>query len=255
MSLKSRLSRDHSPPESDPRSDESKSNIVLSVPESPVPESEWPELIDLEEPPIDRLPPDLLPGWYGDMIRAVAVSTETPVEMAALVALGAISTATMRKYDVLIESGFRQSLNTYCVSVMEPGNRKSAVFKALMATIDQFEREQRQAAIEIIKTAESKYQTWKKRIDDLRGKAGKSKNHADFTRVQQEIESLESQTPVVPPLPQLTADDATPESICSLLSANDERLTLSSAEPAGFVRHDAGPVFVKAESRNISQGT
>jgi hypothetical protein len=195
---------------------------------------DWPELMDLEEPPIDRLPPDLLPGWYGDMIRAVAISTETPVEMAALVALGAISTATMRKYDVMIEPGFRQSLNTYCVSVAEPGSRKSAVFKALMAAIDQFERELRQSAIEIIKTAESKYQTWKKRIDDLRGKAGKSKNHADFTRIQQEIESLESQTPVVPPLPQLTADDATPESICSLLSSNDERLTLSSAEPDLF---------------------
>ena len=205
-----------------------------AVPESTVPESEWPELIDLEELPIDRLPPDLLPGFYGEMIRAVAISTETPFEMAALVALGAISTATMRKYDVLIESGFRQSLNTYCVSVMEPGNRKSAVFGALMAVIDQFERELRQAAIEIIKTAESKYQTWKKRIDDLRGRAGKSKNHAEFTKLQQEIESLESKPPVVPPLPQLTADDATPESICSLLASNDERLTLSSAEPDLF---------------------
>jgi hypothetical protein len=168
------------------------------------------------------------------MIRAVAISTETPVEMAALVALGAISTATMRKYDILIESGFIQSLNTYSVSVMEPGNRKSAVFRALMAPIDQFERELRQSAMETIKTAESQHQTWKKKIDDLRGRAGKSKNHADFTRLQQEIESLESQTPVVPPLPQLTADDATPESICSLLSGNDERLTLSSAEPDLF---------------------
>lgn len=217
-----------------PHPQETKSNTVRSVPESPVLESEWPELIDLEEPPIERLPPDLLPGWYGDMIRAVAVSTETPVEMAALVALGAISTATMRKYDVLIESEFRQSLNTYCVCVMEPGNRKSAVFRALMAPIDQFEREIRQAAIEIIKTAESRHQTWQKKIDDLRGRAGKSKNHADFTRLQQEIESLESQRPVVPPLPQLTADDATPESICNLLASNDERLTLSSAEPDLF---------------------
>jgi hypothetical protein len=197
-------------------------------------EFEWPELIDVEEPPIDRLPPDLLPGFYGAMIRAVAISTETPVEMAALVALGAISTATMRKYDVLIESGFSQSLNTYCVPVMEPGSRKSAVFRALMAPIDQFERELRQSVMETIKTAESQHQTWKKKIEDLRGRAAKSKSHADFIKLQQEIESLESQTPVVPSLPQLTADDATPESVCSLLAANDERLTLSSAEPDLF---------------------
>ncbi|MCX7386567.1 MAG: DUF3987 domain-containing protein [Planctomycetales bacterium] len=209
-------------------------STVLSVPHSGEPEIQWPELIDLEEPPIDRLATDLLPGWYGDMIRAVAVSTETPIEMAALVGLGAIATATMRKYDVLIESGFRQSLNLYCVSVMEPGNRKSAVFRALMAAIDQFERELRQAAIEIIKIAESQFQTWKRRVDDLRGKAGKAKSHGDFVRMQQEIESLESQTPVVPQLPQLTCDDATPESICSLLAGNDERLTLSSAEPDLF---------------------
>ena len=109
---------------------EAKSNSDRSVPESPVPESEWPELIDLEEPPIDRLPSVLLPGWYGDMIRAVSVSTETPIEMAALVALGAIATATMRKFDVLIEQGFCQSLNLYCVVVMEPGNRKSAVHRS-----------------------------------------------------------------------------------------------------------------------------
>lgn len=217
-----------------PRSVGQEKSSVLFVPQSSSPEIQWPELIDLEEPPIDRLQPDLLPGWYGDMIRAVAISTETPVEMAALVALGAIATAIMRKYEILIESGFSQSLNLYLVSVMEPGNRKSAIFRALMAAVDQFERELRQAAIEIIKTAESQNQTWRKRIDDLRGKAAKSKNHSDFTRMQQEIEDLESQTPVVPPLPQLTADDATPESVCSLLAGNDERLTLSSAEPDLF---------------------
>jgi len=140
----------------------------------------------------------------------------------------------MRKFEVLIETGFRQSLNLFCVAVMEPGNRKSAVFKALMAAIDQFEREMRQTAIEIIKTAESQFQTWKRRVDDLRGKAAKAKSHGDFVRMQMEIENLESQTPVVPPLPQLTADDATPESICGMLAGNDERLTLSSAEPDLF---------------------
>ena len=213
---------------------EAKSNSDRSVPESPVPESEWPELIDLEEPPIDRLPSVLLPGWYGDMIRAVSVSTETPIEMAALVALGAIATATMRKFDVLIEQGFCQSLNLYCVVVMEPGNRKSAVHRAFMATIEQFEREIQQSFRQEKRLAESQNLTWKQRIDDLRGKAAKAKDHGQFTLMQQEIENLETQTPVVPPEPQLTGDDATPESVCSLLAANDERLTLSSAEPDLF---------------------
>jgi hypothetical protein len=217
-----------------PTSQQAETSSVLSVPESHEVEIQWPQLIDIEEPPLDRLPPDLLNGWYGEMIRAVAVSTETPIEMAAMVALGAIATATMRKYDILIEPGFRQSLNLYLCAVMEPGNRKSAVFRSLMAAIDQYERELRQAAGEMIRTAESQFQTWKRRIDDLRGKAAKAKSHEDFITMQREIESLEFQTPVVPPLPQLTADDATPESICGLLASNEERLTLSSAEPDVF---------------------
>ena len=214
--------------------DRSQQSSVLSVPESPDPEIQWPDLIDLEEPPIDRLPLDLLPRWYGDMIRAVAVSTETPIEMAALLAMGAISTATMRKYEILIEPGFRQSLNLYYVCVMEPGNRKSAVFRLLMASIDQFEREQQQSVRQEIRVADSQAQTWIKRIEDLRTKAAKAKPSENFNILQQEIENLESQTPVVPQLPQLTGDDATPESVCSLLAGNDERLTLSSAEPDLF---------------------
>lgn len=214
--------------------EETESNNVLSVPHSGESEIQWPALIDLEEPPIDQLPPDLLPGWYGDMIRAVAVATETPIEMAALVALGAIATTLLRKYEILVESGFRQSLNLYCVAIMEPGNRKSAVHKSIMNVIDQYERELQQAVREEIRLAESQNQTWKKRVDELRGKAAKSKDHSEFTRMQQEIENLESQTPVVPSLPQLTGDDATPESVCSLRSVNDERLTLSSAEPDLF---------------------
>ena len=207
---------------------------VLCVPELAAVKSEWPELFDLEEPPLDRLPEELLPGWYGDMIRAVATATETPLEMAAMVALAAIATATMRKYDVLIQAGFRQSLNLFCVPVMEPGNRKSAVHRQLTAPIEKFEWELRHSSSSEIKTAESKLKTWEKRIESLRGRVAKAKNHGEVDRLQKEIEDLERDTPSVPHRPQLTADDATPESLCYLLSCNDERIALSSAEPEVF---------------------
>lgn len=217
-----------------PESQGTENSSVLSVPEPQKTNVEWPVLISLEDPPIERLPPDLLPSWYGDMIRAVAESTETPVEMAAMAALGAIATATMRKYDVLIEQGFSQSLNLYLVPVMEPGNRKSAVFRELMIPIQRFESELRKAAVEEIRAAESRSNTWRKRIEDLRSKAARAKGHGEFTNMQRQIEDMEAQTPEVPAMPQLTVDDATPESICTLLYQNDERLTLSSAEPELF---------------------
>ncbi len=209
-----------------------RSNSGLSVPHST--DADWPDLIDLEEPAIARLPDDLLSGWYAEMARATAAATETPLEMAAMVVLGALATANQRKYNVQVEPGYTQPLNLYLVPIMEPGNRKSGVIKALMSPIYDFESRLREAKASSIRTAKSEFDTAQKRIEMLRGQAAKSRDEAAAQELQREIDEIEANLPIVPGVPQLIADDATPESICRLLSENDERLTISSAEPEIF---------------------
>jgi len=211
-----------------------RSTSVLSVPNSDGLHADWPELISLEDPEIERIPGDLLSGWYAAMAKATALATETPLEMAVMVVLGALATANQRKYDVQIEPGYTQPLNLYLVPIMEPGNRKSGVIKLLMSPIYDFESRLREQKASSIRTAKSEYDTAQKRIEILRAKASRERDPEAVKEHQREIDEIEGHLPIVPSVPQLIADDATPEAICRLLSENDERLTLSSAEPEVF---------------------
>ncbi len=211
-----------------------RSNSGLSVPHSTGSDANWPDLVDLEEPAIARLPDDLLSGWYADMAKATAAATETPLEMAVMVVLGALATVNQRKYDVQIEPGYTQPLNLYLVPIMEPGNRKSGVIKLLMSPIYDFESRLREKKASSIRTAKSEFDTAQKRIELLRGQAAKNRDEEAVQALQREIDEIEANLPTVPSVPQLVADDATPESICRLLAENDERLTISSAEPEVF---------------------
>lgn len=211
-----------------------RSNSVLSVPDSYAVQADWPELDCLEDPEIKRIPEDLLSGWYAEMAKATARATETPLEMAVMVVLGALATANQRKYDVQIEPGYIQPLNLYLVPIMEPGNRKSGVIKLLMSPIYDFEASQREDRASSIRTAKSEYDTAQKRIEVLRGRSARERDLEAVKEIQREIDEIEDSLPIVLSVPQLIADDATPESICRLLAENDERLTISSAEPEVF---------------------
>ncbi len=204
----------------------------------------WPELIAFDDPDLLRLDTDILPDCVRDMVQQVSQSTETPPEMALMVALGALATATMRKFEVEIEPGFRQPLNLYMCCIMSPGNRKSEVFRRMFSPVHEHERMIRQAAESEFRRTSADHEIWERQCADLKTKISKAAGD-DATEMRRELDHLLEDAPEVIHKPQLVSDDVTPESVCALLSQNQERLGIASAEPEIFDlimgRYSKGP--------------
>lgn len=95
--------------------------------------------------PVECLPPKLR-----TYVEAVAVHTQTPVDMAAGVALGVLATCLQGTVKVEGNIGHYEQTSLYVFLVAPPGSRKSAVIQAMTAAIEDYEQqynEQHQAAM------------------------------------------------------------------------------------------------------------
>jgi len=110
--------------------------------QSPTPLLELPIPFDTIDTP--DFPVDSLPESMATFVRELSVSTQTPSEMAGILALGVLSTAFQSKYEVEITPDWREPLCLYPVAVAPPGERKSAVISALSSPVYEYEAEQRE---------------------------------------------------------------------------------------------------------------
>ncbi len=206
--------------------------------------SEWPELIPFDSVNVTRLDVDSLPDSIRDVVGQVSTATETPAEMALTVCLGAIATATMRKWNVVVEPEFRQPTNLYLCCIMSPGNRKTAVYRRMFEPIRQHEKRVRQAADSEYRVSAADFEIWEKQCSELKTRISKAAGD-EATDMRRELDQMLREVPSVAHKPQLVTDDATPESVCTLLSQNQERLGIASAEPEVFDlilgRYSKGP--------------
>ena len=185
-----------------------------------------------------NLPAGIFAGWLGDMIEAVAEATETPRELAAMMALAVLGTCCQRKFSVRHEPGYFEPTNIWTVSAMDSGNRKSAVLMAMTLPLLDWERDAAEASKAQIIAAEADKKTKESRIQHLRGKFAREKI-VDFEQAKRELSALEEGLPEIPLPPRLWADDVTPEKLGALMAEHGERLALISDE-GGIFENMAG---------------
>jgi putative DNA primase/helicase len=199
-------------------------------PASTINSDEWPEPIPLEDQRLPELPTDLFPPWMGNVVNAVARATETPSELAATLGLAALATACQRTFEVEPEPGYVEPVNIWGIAAMESGNRKTAVLNAMTAPLRDYEREQTDQLIPERTRIESERKTKESRIQHLRSQAAK----ANSVDVIKEIDELEASLPNVPTIPQLWAQDVTPEKLGQMMADQGGVLALISDEGGIF---------------------
>jgi len=125
------------------------------------------------EPPIPfpniALPPfptEALPGWLADYVDALATETQTPPDLAALVALSVIAASCAGVVQVEAESGWIEPVNIFAVVAMDPGNRKSPVFSAAVAPLVRTEKFTNQERAGQIIAAQSQYDLAQQRVKE-----------------------------------------------------------------------------------------
>lgn len=115
---------------------------------------------------------------------------------------------------------------------MEPGNRKSSVVQAIANPIREFEKEIRRSVATAVREArtacEIRLKQRAKLIEDI-AKAPIGPDRDAFLHDLQQLEE-EIATNPIPTEPVLLADDCTPEHLATLMSQNNGRLGVLTAE-------------------------
>jgi len=194
----------------------------------------WDELIPLDEPRLQPLDLDCLPGWAGAYARALAAHTETPPELAAAMILAACSTAAARRLRVRVEQGYFEPANLWLVAALPPGTRKSAVQNAACGPLVAWERDQAELMKPEIQRISSERSTQEERARELRKKAAKEKDHTKAKEMSAEVAEIEAELPDVPKPPQLWSSDVTVEKLGVLLAEHCECMAWLSSEGGIF---------------------
>jgi hypothetical protein len=167
------------------------------------------------------------------MVNAVSKTTETPKELAATLGLAALATACQRTFEVEPELSYVEPVNIWGMAAMESGNRKTSVLYAMTAPLMAYEREQTDQLSPERTRIESERKTLESRIQHLRTQAAKG-NSVDSVDVIKEISELEASLPNVPTIPQLWAQDVTPEKLGQVMADQGGVLALISDEGGIF---------------------
>ncbi|MFJ4985088.1 YfjI family protein [Streptomyces sp. NPDC088732] len=201
--------------------------------EDPVPaDAPWEEPIPLQQRrQLPGFPVQKFPAWLRNFTAAVAEETQTPVDLAGCVALAVLATAAGGRAVVHVRGRWREPTNLYTVCALPPGNRKSAVFAAMSDPLFDAEKKLKERAaptiIEAALTARLAREAADKAATKAAGATGGGRDQliSEAVGMAQQAEALRT-----PAEPQLLADDATPETITSLMAEQGGRIAVMSAE-------------------------
>lgn len=190
-------------------------------------EPEWNLPIPFDEIRLPSFPVKCLPPPLCEWVKAVAKNTETPVDMAAVCALAALSCALQGKFKVHPKSGYDEPLNLYILLIANSGERKSLIVKLMTRPIYEYEDKENRRRQGMIEAEQAKLSSWKKQIDTLE-REGKADKAAELRAKHRELERTH-----IRPL-RLIADDVTSEALTSLLAENKGLMTIISTEGGLF---------------------
>ena len=208
-----------------------------------------------------RFPLLCLPPVLSEYAFSISESIQVPVDYVAVAALSCLAVAVQGKYSVQVKRDWVEPLNVYAIVMGRPSERKSPVVKAVRKPIDQYVKDYNtEHAVDIL-DYERKCRILKKQITAMENRlseqiapadnppsTGKQDNSSadgkkkaggrrvmismdDTLQKQEELLQLE-RDPVTEL--HLLFDDVTPESLSLVLSQNNERAAIISAEGGIF---------------------
>lgn len=193
----------------------------------------WQAPISLESAQLPPWPDDVFPGSIQDFVTGLSKSTETPPELSAMMVLAAISAAAQGKYRVRVKTDYFEPVNIWTCAALPPGSRKTAVQMAATAPLTKWEKVQREELEPAIKKAQADDATIREQISYLRKQASKAKG-TEFEQLKKEIADTEASLPEIPTVPQIWAQDVTPENLGTIMADNNERMAILSDEAGIF---------------------
>lgn len=188
--------------------------------------------LQVEASQLPTFPLETLPQVIHDYIAALAIHTQTSVDMAAAIALGALAVCVQGKYVVEGKAGYTEPLNLYVVVIASPGERKSAVMQEVVGPIRRYEKQVNEQMAPTLRENQAKRKDLQRQITRLEKRLERT---AD-PELELELKDCEYQLEDLPELKSVRyyADDCTPEALTSLLCANNGIFSVLSTEGGIF---------------------
>ena len=199
---------------------------------------EWSAPVPFDEYTLPPFPIEVFPEWLGEYVKGVAESTQTPVDAPGMAAISVLSTALAKKFYVRLTGEWSESLNTYSILALPPGNRKSSVFKALQEPITTFEKEERKRLSMEVSEQRAKLKAKQKRLEQLEKEYAKNGEQNILEKIIALANEIENEEIIS--LPRFITEDVTPEKLADLMAENREKMALLSAEGGGIFGIMAG---------------
>ena len=197
-------------------------------------DSTIPKLFPLDDQCGPEFPLETLPPVLRNYVKEVSLSYQVPRDLPASLVLAVCATAIGKQYNVQINPDWTEPCNIFVGIAMPPASRKSPVFKAVMAPIEEAEQREWDKNKDIIKESNNKRAITEKKIKKATSEIIKANDSDEEKEIYERIEQLQNELPnKIKPL-RLIADDVTPEKMTSLLAENNGRLSVMSAEGGIF---------------------
>ena len=200
--------------------------------------SSWEPLIPFLDDDLPIFPIHVLPPWLRHWVVAESESTQTPPDLSAMLVLAVIALGAAKKIVVRVKDDWHEPVNLYVVVSLPSGEGKSPVFRHAMAPVREYEKQLQEAAAPKIAEAKERLELAEKHRDECRRIATKEKRDQS-KRQRAEDEALEWASEIecklrVPPIPRLSTNDCTSQSLAELLSTQGGRIGVLSAEGGPF---------------------
>ena len=195
-------------------------------------EQPWPDILSFDVLELPEFPTHTLPDALRHWVEAESHGTQTPADLAGLLALSVCSAMIARHVQVEPRPGWREPVNLFTAVLLEPGNRKSAVFANAMKPLRELEADLIETARPVIAREQSDRRQKEARLRKLEKAAGEKKN----AESQQEAGNLAADLSeqIEPVLPRLLVDDTTVEKLGMMLAEQDGRIASMSPEGGVF---------------------
>ncbi len=190
----------------------------------------WDIPIPFDEYILPTFPIDALPPAIADYVKALAESTQTPIDMAATSAIAVLSVCMQGKFRIKAKEDWSEPVNTFVLDVMNPSERKSAVQSAMIRPLNLYEAKQNTLNAALIESNKMQKRILEKRQRAIEEQVSKGKaSEEDVEKIAEEIANYKEIEPL-----KLYVDDITTEKLTSVLASNNGRAAILSTEGGIF---------------------
>lgn len=197
--------------------------------------TEWEPPTPFHRFPRPPFPTAALPGWLRRFVEGLSLATQTPPDLPGMLSLSVVAAASAKRVAVRVREGWIEPINLYVVVVLDPGERKTPVFNAMAAPLEEHEREESRRMADEIAAAKNQMRIAEQTLKKMQDRAARAKpeqreilvNEAD--RLARGLMGMR-----VPAEPRFLADDTTPERLATLLDEQNGRMAVMSDEGGIF---------------------